>query len=375
MTVPFFDMAAGLEEFRSELDDAWRRVVDRGHLILGRELEAFEAEFAAYSEVAHCVGVGNGLDALMLTLRALDVRPGDEVIVPSHTFIATWLAVSTLGAKPVPVEPRRETMLVDPDAIEAAITPRTRGIIPVHLYGQPAAMDAIGQIAQRNGLFVLEDAAQAHGARYRGHRIGGLTSTAAAFSFYPAKNLGSLGDGGAVVTDDAALAERIRLLRNYGSPRKYDHPIAGINSRLDELQAALLRVKLRHLDAANERRRRLAALYTERLAGISGIVTPTIAAETEPVWHLYVIRVEEERDALADHLREQGIQTLIHYPCPCHLQAAYASLGLGPGALPVAERLAQTVLSLPLWPQMPEEMLNDVARAIRQWAGAPASAA
>jgi len=373
MTIPFLDLRAGLDECRKELDEAWCRVLDRGHLILGGELEAFEEEFASFCGAAHSVGVGNGMDALTLTLRALDIGSGDEVVVPSHTFIATWLAVSAVGAVPVPAEPNPDTMQVDPAAIEAALTPRTRAIIPVHLYGHPADMEAISRLAARHNLHVIEDAAQAHGARLGGRRVGSLGSTAACFSFYPAKNLGALGDGGAIVTDDADLAAKLRLLRNYGSPRKYDHPVAGTNSRLDELQAALLRVRLRRLEAENERRRALAARYSERLSGIAGVRPPSIATAVEPVWHLYVIR-SRYRDELAAALRERDIHTQVHYPCPCHLQGAYAELDYRPGSLPIAEELARSVLSLPFWPQMPHSAIDRVADAVRQCASSLATA-
>ena len=370
MAIPFLDISAGLTEARAELDDAWHRTLRSGRLILGAELEAFESEFARFHQVDHCVGVASGLDALTLALRALGVGPGDEIIVPSHTFIATWLAVSAVGGKPVPAEPTVDTMLIDPKAVERAITPRTRGIIPVHLYGQPVDMESVGRIARSHGLFVLEDAAQAHGARFDGRRVGGSSSAAAAFSFYPTKNLGALGDGGAVVTNDPALAERVRLLRNYGSQHKYEHQVLGVNSRLDELQAAFLRVGLSRLDILNERRRRLASKYNEQLAAIEGIAIPVIADRGEPVWHLYVIRIAKGRDALIDYLKERGIQTQVHYPSPCHLQKAYAFLGFSPGSLPIAEGLAESVLSLPLWPQMADENVEIVADAIRCWSEA-----
>lgn len=364
---PFYDMVAGLGEFRAELDEAWHRVLNRGSFILGEELDAFEAEFASYCGAAHCVGVSSGLDALSLTLRALEIGPGDEIIVPSHTFIATWLAVSAVGATPVPVEPRSDTMNINPDAIEQAITSKTRAIIPVHLYGQPAEMFTLLQLAERHKLFLVEDAAQAHGARYHTQRLGSLTSTATAFSFYPSKNLGALGDAGAVVTNNTLLADRLRLLRNYGSPSKYDHPTAGTNSRLDELQAALLRVKLRYLDADNARRKHLASVYSATLSEFSNIKTPTVIDGADPVWHLYVIRVAQGRDFLSDHLRQRSIQTLVHYPRPCHLQGVYAELNLPPNSLPISEELGRTVLSLPLWPQMSEDTALHVAQSIREW--------
>ncbi len=345
MTIPFLDLAAINAEIGAELDTALTRVRVASHYILGPELEAFEHEFAAYCGASQCIGVGNGLDALSLTLRAAGIGPGDEVIVPSHTFIATWLAVTACGATVVPVEPEKNGFNIDPAGITAAVTPRTRAIIPVHLYGEPADMDAINAVAAKHGLFVLEDAAQAHGARYRSRRAGAL-GHAAAFSFYPAKNLGALGDGGAVVTGDAALAAKIRALRNYGSTERYVHPIEGGNSRLDEIQAACLRVKLPHLDSGNARRRRQATQYLGALAS-SRLILPGTQEGTEPVWHLFVV-CSAERDHLQRKLRDAGIATLIHYPKPPHLQGAYASLGFGPGAFPRAERLANEVLSLPI---------------------------
>lgn len=347
--VPFLDFSAMHAELRPRLDAAYARVLDSGHLVLGHELESFEREFAEYCGAAHCVGVANGLDALFITLKAMGIGPGDEVIVPSNTFIATWLAVSYAGATPVPVEPNERTRNLDPLRLEAAVTPRTRAVIPVHLYGLPADMDPIMDIAQRHGLQVLEDAAQAHGARYRGRRIGSL-GHAAAFSFYPGKNLGALGDGGAVVTNDAALAEQLRVLRNYGSRTKYHNEVKGFNSRLDELQAAMLREKLKVLDAWNERRRDSAAEYLHALQG-SGLDLPHVPADCEPVWHLFVVR-HPQRDTLRERLAADGVGVMIHYPIPPHLQPAYAELGLRRGDLPVAERLHDEVLSLPMHPHL-----------------------
>ena len=350
MNVPFLDLKASSAELQAELDEACARVMRSGWFIMGTELEAFEAEFAAYCGAAHCVGVANGLDALQLILRALGIGAGDEVIVPSNTFIATWLAVSYAGATPVPAEPDERTYNLDPAALEAAITPRTRAIMPVHLYGQPADMDAINEVAGKHGLAVIEDAAQAHGARYR-ERCAGSLGHAAAYSFYPGKNLGALGDGGAVVTNDPALADRVRVLRNYGSRVKYYHEVEGFNSRLDELQAALLRVKLSRLDEWNERRRDVAAFYLRSLEGVAGLAQPFVPGWAAPVWHLFVVR-HERRDALREHLAAAGIGTLIHYPLPPHLQAAYARLGYRQGAFPRAERMAREVLSLPIGPHL-----------------------
>lgn len=347
--VPFLDLRAAYRELKAEIDAAVARVLDSGWYILGQEVEAFEAEYAAYCGAQHCVGVANGLDALHLALLAMEVGPGDEVIVPSNTYIATWLAVSQCGATPVPVEPDPATYNLDPQRIEAAITPRTKVILPVHLYGLPADLDPILAIAQRHGLRVLEDAAQAHGARYKGQRIG-AHGDAVAWSFYPGKNLGALGDAGAVTTNDPQLADRIRVLRNYGSRVKYVNEVQGWNSRLDPLQAAILRVKLAHLDEWNARRAEIAALYLRELADC-GVVLPQVPDWAQPVWHLFVVR-HPRRDDFQQRLAQAGVQTLIHYPIPPHRQAAYAGLGIAPGTLPIAERLAAEVLSLPMGPHL-----------------------
>lgn len=343
--IPFLDIRGLNESVRLDLRTAFERVMDSGWFILGRELETFERRFAQYCKARHCIGVGNGLDALHLILRAMDIGPGDEVIVPSHTFIATWLAVTYAGATPVAVEPDARTFNLDPAQIEHAITPRTRAILAVHLYGQPADMDAITGIARRHGLRVIEDAAQAHGARFRGKPVGGL-GDAAGFSFYPGKNLGALGDGGAVTTQDDALAARLRELRNYGSPEKYVHTQLGFNSRLDELQAAFLSEKLKHLDRWNRERQEQAALYLASLPG-DCMILPIVPEWADPVWHLFVVQVPA-RDELMGFLRERDIQCLIHYPIPPHLQQAYAVSEQAAGALPVAERLAREILSLPI---------------------------
>jgi dTDP-4-amino-4,6-dideoxygalactose transaminase len=361
MNVPFLDIKAAHAELREELDAAYHRVMERGWYILGDEVDAFESEFAAYCGAHHCVSVANGLDALHLILRALDIGPGDEVLVPSNTFIATWLAVSYAGATPVPVEPDPLTCNIAAGNIEAAITPRTRAIIPVHLYGQPADMDAINAIAKRHNLAVIEDAAQAHGASYKGRRTGTL-GNAAAFSFYPGKNLGALGDGGAVTTNDAQIAEAIRELRNYGSKVKYHHSVKGYNSRLDELQAAFLRVKLTHLDEWNRRRKDAAAAYL-RLLPNSEITLPFVPEWAEPVWHLFVVR-SRHRDNLAAMLGERGVGTVIHYPIPPHLQQAYTEMQLKLGSLPVAERLSREVLSLPMGPHLTADQQSFVASVV-----------
>ncbi|MBI3897339.1 MAG: DegT/DnrJ/EryC1/StrS family aminotransferase [Gammaproteobacteria bacterium] len=349
MSIPFLELKAPHEELRAGLREALERVLDSGWYILGDEVAQFEQEFAGYCESRHCIGVGNGLDALHLILRAYGIGAGDEVIVPSNTYIATWLAASHAGATPVPVEPDERTYNIDPARIEAAITLRTRAIIAVHLYGQPADMDAINAIAKKHGLKVIEDAAQAHGARYKGRRVGAL-GDAAGFSFYPGKNLGAIGDGGAVTTNDEGLAARIRVLGNYGSRVKYHNETQGYNSRLDELQAAFLRVKLRCLDEWNSRRTRFAAEYRELLAE-GDLTLPHVPIWAEPVWHLFVVR-HEERDALQKWLGDGGIGSMIHYPVPPHLQPAYVQLGYGRGDFAVAERLADTVLSLPIGPHI-----------------------
>jgi len=363
MAVPFLDLRAPYVELKQEIDTAIARVLDSGWYILGPEVEAFESEFADHCEAGHAVGVANGLDALHLALRAMDVGAGDEVIVPSNTYIATWLAVSQCGATPVPVEPDPATHNIDSTLIEAAITPRTRVILPVHLYGQPADLDPILAIARRHGLRVLEDAAQAHGARYKGKRIG-AHGDAVAWSFYPGKNLGALGDGGAVTTNDPTLAERLRVLRNYGSRVKYVNEMQGWNSRLDPLQAAVLRVKLSRLDEWNERRRVVARSYQEGLADCD-IVLPQVPAWAEPVWHLFVIQ-HPERDELQARLGQAGVETLIHYPIPPHRQAAYAKLGLNQsGAFPIATSMANQVLSLPVGPHQSAEASARIIDAVR----------
>ena len=362
MKVAFLSLADASRELREELRAACDRVIDRGWFVLGEEVGAFEREFAAYCGARHCVGVGNGLDAMTLVLRAWGIGAGDEVLVPSNTYIATWLAVSATGATPVPVEPDPRTRNLDPDRIEAALTPRTRAILPVHLYGLCAPMDRVMDIARRHGLKVLEDAAQAHGATLQGRRAGAW-GDAAAFSFYPSKNLGALGDGGAVTTNDAALAARVARLRNYGSSVRYHNEEKGMNSRLDELQASVLRVKLRHLEAWNARRRALAAAYAESLAGLP-IDLPGVPEGFGHVWHLYVVGTRA-RDALRRALDAAEVETQIHYPIPPHLQPAYRELGFGPGAFPVSESLHREVLSLPIGPHHTEDQVRYVAGVIR----------
>ena len=364
--IPFLDLRRVNQPFDADIKSAIVRVLESGWYISGNEVKSFETEFARYCEVGHCVGMANGLDALTMALRAMGIGPGDEVIVPSNTFIATWLAVTTVGALPVPVEPVEQTYNLDPARVEAAITRRTRVIIPVHLYGQPADLDPLLALASRHGLKVLEDAAQAQGSRYRGRRVGGH-GDAVAWSFYPGKTLGALGDAGAVTTNDAQLAERLRLLGNYGSRVKYRHELAGGNSRLDEMQAAVLRIKLRALDDCNAHRVQIAKHYLAGLDGL-GLGLPCTLSETEPVWHLFVIR-HQQRDALARLLAEHGVATLVHYPTPPHLQPAYAALGMGKGSLPVSERIHDEVLSLPIGPVQTAEETNAVIAAVRRAVG------
>jgi len=353
--VPFLDIKSINSEIKEELDTAFQRVVESGWYILGPELEAFEPEFARYCEVKYCIGVGNGLEALHLLLRAYDIGPGDEVIVPSNTFIATWLAVTQSGATPVPVEPNIDTYNIDPLLIEDSITSRTRAIIPVHLYGQSADMDPINLLASKHGLIVIEDAAQAQGALYNGRRVGSL-GHAAATSFYPGKNLGALGDGGAVLTNDVTIAAKIKQLRNYGSKTKYQHDIVGYNSRLDEIQAAFLRVKLTHLDRWNTFRREVADKYNEMLA-CTECILPVVPDFAEPVWHLYVVR-SKKREALIKLLEDKDVSTIIHYPIPPHRQECYRISF--DGDLPIADLLSAEVISLPMSPTMTPEQIEHV---------------
>ena len=361
--IPFLDLKAPYLELKQELDEAIARVVSSGWFIGGSEVDQFEADYAQYCGATHAVGVANGLDALHLALRAMDVGPGDEVIVPSNTYIATWLAVSQCGATPVPVEPDARTYNIDPALIEAAITPRTKVILPVHLYGQPADMDPILAIARKHGLLVLEDGAQAHGARYKGQRLG-AHGDAVAWSFYPGKNLGAMGDGGAVTTNDARIADRLRVLRNYGSRVKYVNEVQGYNSLLDPLQAAILRVKLVHLDKWNVRRSAIAERYQQSLAGY-GLTLPHVSESAEPAWHLYVVQ-HLHRDALHKNLADAGVGTLIHYPIAPHLQQAYGQCGWGQISFPLAERMADQVISLPMGPHMGAEQVTEVIEAIRK---------
>lgn len=360
--IPFLDLSAPYRELQLQIDAAVARVLTSGWYILGPEVEAFEAEWAAYCGTTHAVGLANGLDALILALRALDIGPGDEVIVPSNTYIATWLAVSAVGARPVPVEPDPATYNMDPARIAAAITPQTKVVLPVHLYGQPADLDPILALARDHGFAVVEDAAQAHGARYKGRRIG-AHGDVVCWSFYPGKNLGALGDAGAITTNRADLADRIRVLRNYGSRVKYVNEVEGVNSRLDPLQAAVLRVKLTVLDDWTARRRETAARYASGLQDC-GVILPHIPDWADPAWHLYVVR-SPDRDRLQARLTEKGVGTLIHYPIPPHLQAAYAGLGMSSGTLPLAEQLAGEVLSLPMGPHLDLVQAGAVIAAVK----------
>jgi dTDP-4-amino-4,6-dideoxygalactose transaminase len=366
MNVPFLDLKASYLELKDELDAAYYRTTESGWYILGKEVEAFEAEFATYCGTKYCIGVDNGLEALHLIIRAYGIGPGDEVIVPANTFVATWLAVTHAGAIPVPVEPDERTYNIDPARIEQAITPRTKAILVVHLYGQPADMDPVNVLAKKHGLRIIEDCAQAHGARYKGRKAGSL-GDAAGFSFYPGKNLGAFGDGGAVTTNDPILAERIHVLRNYGSRIKYHNEIVGYNSRLDELQAAFLRVKLSRLDQWNERRRQVAAQYKQGISGLHSLEMPFVPEWAEPVWHLFVVR-HAQRDALQKSLNEEGVGTMIHYPVPPHLQPAYAELGYARGAFPIAERIANECLSLPIGPHLDEAATSVVMAALNRYA-------
>lgn len=362
MAVLPFDMKAVNQRYRDDLIEAFTRVLDSGWLVLGKEVAAFEKEYADYCGVGHCVGVSNGLDALHLILRAYGIGPGDEVIVPSNTYIATWLAVTYAGATPVPVEPDEKTYNINPTLLEAAITTRTKAILVVHLYGQAADMAPIQDLAQQYGLKVIEDAAQAQGGLYGKTRVGAL-GDAAGFSFYPGKNIGALGDAGAVTTNDPMLADRVRMLRNYGSHTKYHNEVKGFNCRLDELQAAMLRVKLPTLDRENQSRAEVARKYTMGLQGVPGLVLPVVLESSQHVWHQYVIR-HPTRDALRERLSAAGVDTIIHYPIPPHLQPAYSELGLRPGSLPTSERIHEEVLSLPMWPSITGAVVEQVIQAV-----------
>ena len=364
MKIPFVSFLPMEKELNDEIRGAFERVFTSSWYIEGKEDEAFEQTFAEYCGVSHCVGCGNGLDALMLSLKALGVGAGDEVIVPSNTYIATALAVTYVGAAPVFVEPDIDTFLIDPALIEAKITDKTKAIMPVHLYGQACDMDPIMEIAKKHGLFVVEDCAQAHGATYKGRKVGSF-GDAAGFSFYPGKNLGALGDAGAAVTNSKELADKIRALGNYGSDYKYHHIYQVNNSRLDEMQAAFLSAKLPLLDKMNEERRRIAKMYSEGIDNPK-VITPVVREECVPVWHIYGVRCNE-RDALEKHLNDRGIGTNKHYPIPMHMQECYKELGISEGALPVAEEISATELSLPMYYGMTDEQVRYVIDAINEF--------
>lgn len=358
-------MKSPYRELKAELDAAYQRVMESGWYILGEEVEAFEEEFAAYCNVRHCISVGNGLEALHLILRAYGIGKGDEVIVPSNTYIATWLAVSYAGASPVPVEPDPRTYNIDPQRVESAITPRTRAILAVHLYGQPADMDPLMALADQYNLKVIEDAAQAQGTCYKEKRSGALAH-AAGFSFYPGKNLGAQGDAGAITTNDDILAEQVRTLRNYGSKVKYYNEVKGYNSRLDEMQAAFLRVKLKYLEAWNQRRNSVASIYLNSLAALPNLILPYVPEKVSSIWHIFPIR-HPQRDDLQKYLKRSGVETLIHYPVPPHLSGAYADLGMQKGFFPIAETMASTELSLPMGPHLSLDEAKYIANIIREY--------
>ena len=360
--IPFLSVVDSYFELKDEIDKVINRVMKSGYYIGGEEVEGFETEFAEYCGVRYCIGVGNGLDALHLILRGMGIGVGDEVLVPANTFIATWLAVTYSGAKPIPVEPDPLTYNMDPTKIEEAITSRTKAIMPVHLYGQPANMDPINQIARKYDLKVIEDSAQAHGAMYHGKRTGALAD-AAGFSYYPGKNLGAFGDAGAVLTDDLDLANEVIRLRNYGSFQKYDHEIKGFNSRLDPLQAAFLRVKLKHLDEWNRRRRIIADAYFDSFRDNDETILPAVPSGVTSVWHLFVIR-HSKRDSIMQYLKKNDVETLIHYPIPPHLSSAYKDLGFSVGSFPLTEEISKTVLSLPIGPHVSLDDCHRVAELI-----------
>lgn len=371
MTIPFVDLAAQRSDVGEDVEAAVVRALGRTDLVLGLEVERFEEELADYCEVAGAVGTDSGLSALELALRAFGVGPGDEVITAANTFIATALAISATGATPVLVDVDQRTYEINPVLVEQAITERTKALVPVHLYGQPADMDALVGIAHRRGLAVVEDACQAHGARYHGRRVGSL-GNAAAFSFYPSKNLGAYGDGGAVVSSDPGVLDEVRLLRNYGQREKYHHEVLGFNHRLDTLQAAALRVKLRHLDGWNDARRERATAYSQALREV-GVQPPYVIDGVEHVWHLFVIEVDR-REARRHRMFERGIETGIHYPIPIHRQRAYDGLPLATGGYPVTERAASRILSLPIYPQLPVESIPVVVDALVMSGGLTAAA-
>lgn len=363
--VAFLNLKFQYLELKQALDQAYQHFMESGWYILGEEVEAFEQEFAAYVGGKHCIGVGNGLEALQLILMGYGIGPGDEVIVPANTYIASWLAVSNTGAVPIPIEPNPTTYNIDSQHIERAVTPHTKAIMPVHLYGQPVEMDKIWEIADKDELKIVEDAAQAHGSRFR-DRMAGNLGTAAGFSFYPTKNLGAFGDAGAVVTNDDTLADKVRILRNYGSRKKYYNEVRGYNSRLDPIQAAFLRVKLKYLDTWNQHRSLIANRYSNNLRDIPDLGLPQVPTGIVPVWHLFVITYAD-RDQLQKYLNQQGIGALIHYPVPPHLSDAYQELGYSAGDFPITEKLADTVLSIPIGPHLSMEDADYVIEKIQEF--------
>jgi len=364
MKIPFLNFEPMHSEIRTEIVDAFKKIYDSNWFILGQSVEAFEAEFSKYCNTDYCISCGNGLDALSIILRGYDIGAGDEVIVPSNTYIATALAVSYVGAKVVFVEPDIKTFNIDANKIETAITKKTKAIIAVHLYGRPAETDKIKILCEKYNLKLIEDAAQAHGAIYKGKKTGNL-GDAAGFSFYPGKNLGALGDGGGILTNDSALAQKVRAIRNYGSTIKYHNEFKGVNSRLDEVQAEFLRIKLNYLDKWNADRQKSAKLYLEGITN-NKIILPHINSVDQSIWHVFVVRTEY-RDELMDYLKDKGIGTLIHYPIPIHLQKAYKDLGYTTGDFPVAETISKTALSLPIWYGMRDDEINYVVSVLNKW--------
>ena len=367
MKIPFLNLKQLNEPFENDFENAYRRFIQSGWYILGESLSEFEKEYSDFNNVQHTIGVANGLDALILSLKALNIGTGDEVIVPSNTYIASWLAISYLGAKCVPVEPRIETYNINPELIEAAITHKTKVIMPVHLYGQICEMDEIMKIAKKHNLYVIEDNAQSQGAFYKG-KISGSWGHCNGTSFYPGKNLGALGDGGAITTNDPNLARIVSINRNYGSEKKYYNDVKGMNSRLDELQASFLSIKLKQLNRDNLKRIEVAGLYSKFLDGVGDLKLPELAADASSVYHLYVIRTKK-RDELQSYLARNEIGTMIHYPVPPHLQKAYIDLGYKKGDFPIAEEIAETCLSLPLWPGMTKTMVKDISVQIKSFFG------
>jgi len=363
MKIPFLNLKEMNKPFEAEFEIAYKEFINSGWYILGEKVTSFEEEYARFNTSSYAIGVANGLDALVLSLKALNIGDGDEVIVPSNTYIASWLAVSYVGATPIPVEPRIDTYNINPELIEAAITPRTKAIMPVHLFGQICEMDAIMKIADKHKLYVIEDNAQSQGATYK-NKVSGSWGHCNATSFYPGKNLGALGDGGAVTTNDAKIARNVRVIRNYGSEKKYYNEVKGINSRLDELQAAFLSIKLKRLEEDNVKRQAVAAYYNESLVGIGDLILPVLAESTTSVYHLYVI-LTNKRDALQEYLKEKGIGTIIHYPIPPHLQEAYSDMGFIKGDFPIAEEIAADCLSLPISPYLEQHQQNEICDIIK----------